>query len=234
MKVSVIVPTYHEGAGLDSFLEQFERQTLARREFEIVVVDGGSEDGTREIASRRADRVLLQSHPGIGGARNDGVAVARAPIVATTDADCRVPPDWLERIARHFEDPSVVAVCGPDGPLEPSWKARAIFLFVRTLIRIAALAGVYGTGGTNSAFRKDAFLAVEGYRNLPHSDDIDLGVRIRGRGRIVYDPALYVRLSVRRLEKAGYMKTLLLWLRGDLKVLTDRPIEATPYGRQKY
>lgn len=234
MRVSVIVPTYHEESGIEAFLRQFGRQTLPRSEFEIIVVDGGSEDRTREIASLHADRVLVQTSRGIGGARNDGVAIARGGIVATTDADCRVPDDWLERIAAHFDDPTVVAVCGPDGPLEPSWKARAIFLFVRSVIRLAALAGVYGTGGTNSAFRKDAFLAVGGYRPLPHSDDIDLGVRMRACGRIVYDPRLYVRLSIRRLEKQGYMRTLLLWLRGDLKVLTGRPLEDADYARQKY
>jgi glycosyltransferase involved in cell wall biosynthesis len=234
VKVSVVVPTYEEEGRIEAFLGQFARQTLPRDAFEIVLVDGGSRDRTREIGERMADRVVLQAGQGIGGARNDGVAVARAPLIATTDADCIVPEDWLERIVRHFEDPEVVAVCGPDGPIERSWKARGTFFVVRSLIRLAALAGVYGTGGTNSAFRKDAFRSVGGYRALPHSDDIDLGVRIRARGRVVYDPRLYVRLSVRRLERDGYMRTLLLWLRGDLKVLAGKPIDAAEYARQKY
>lgn len=234
MKASVIVPTYHEASGIEAFLRQFQAQTLPRSEFEVIVVDGGSPDRTREIAERFADRVIVQTSEGIGGARNDGVAVARAEIIATTDADCRVPPDWLARIVRHFDDPEVVAVCGPDGPIERSWKARAVFFVVRSLIRLAALVGLFGTGGTNSAFRRRAFLAVGGYRSLPHSDDIDLGVRIRSQGRILYDPRLFVRLSVRRLERQGYMRTLLLWLRGDLKVLAGEPFEATVYARQKY
>lgn len=234
MKVSVVVPTFHEEAGLEAFLRQFDAQTLPRSEFEIIVVDGGSEDRTREIAAPHADRVLVQTSSGIGGARNDGVAVAGAPIVATTDADCRVPRDWLERIVRHFADPGVVAVCGPDGPIERIWKARAVFFFVRYLIRLPALLGIYGTGGTNSAFRKDAFLAIGGYRGLPHSDDVDLGFRLRRLGRIVYDPNLFVRLSVRRLEKQGYGRTLFLWLRGNLKAIAGLPIEAAEYARQKY
>jgi cellulose synthase/poly-beta-1,6-N-acetylglucosamine synthase-like glycosyltransferase len=234
MKASVIVPTFHEAIGIDGFLRQFEEQTLPRTEFEIIVVDGGSEDGTRELAARRADRVILQTTPGIGGARNDGVAIARSDVIATTDADCRVPPDWIERIVRHFDDPRVVAVCGPDGPLERSLKAHAVFLVVRSLIRLASLFGVYGTGGTNSGFRKDAFLSLGGYRGMPHSDDVDLGFRLRRKGRIVYDPKLFVRLSVRRLERQGYMRTLLQWLRGDLKALAGLPIEPTDYARQKY
>ena len=239
MKVSVVVPTFHEEARIEAFLRQFERQTLPRSEFEVIVVDGGSEDRTREIATRYADRVILQTSEGIGGARNDGVAIALADIVATTDADCHVPDAWLERIVRHFEDPAVVAVVGPDGPFEPRRKARLLFFLVRGIVRLASIAGVYTTGGGNSAFRKDAFQAVGGYRPLAHSDDVDLGLRIRGKGRIVYDPALFVRFSVRRLEKQGYARTLLTWLRGDVKLLAGKDLEGatnarTAYARQKY
>ncbi len=234
MKVSVIVPTYQEEKGIEAFLEQFLRQTLPRAEFEILVVDGGSRDRTREIAAPLAERVIVQTSPGIGGARNDGIALARAEIVATTDADCRIPDDWLERIVSDFEDPAVVAVCGPDGPFDGGLKARFYYLFLRAIIRAAALAGLYGTGGTNSAFRKRAFQEIGGYRNLPHSDDVDVGVRIRTKGRILYDPRLYVELSVRRLEKDGYLRTMFTWLRGDLKVLAGEPIDAAEYARQEY
>ncbi len=234
MKVSVVVPTYQEAKGIEEFLRQFGRQTMPREDFELIVVDGDSKDGTREIAARYADRVLVQSSPGIGGARNDGVRVARADVIATTDADCRVPPDWLERIAAHFEDPGVVAVWGPDGPFDGGLKARAFYLIVRAIIRTAAMAGLVGTGGTNSAFRKSAFLEVGGYRNLAHSDDIDLGVRVRSRGRVVFDPRLDVGLSVRRLEKYGYLRTFYLWLEGDLKVLAGKPVGTKPYARQEY
>ena len=234
MKVSVIVPTYQESKGIEAFLAQFERQTLPRTDYEIIVVDGASADGTRELAARLADRVITQTSPGIGGARNDGVRIARAAVIATTDADCRLPPGWLEHIAQDFEDPEVVAVCGPDGPFDGGLKARFIYFFVRGIIRLAALAGLFGTGGTNSAFRRDAFLAVGGYRNLPHSDDVDVGIRIKTKGRVVYDPRLYVELSVRRLEKNGYLRTLFLWLQGDLKLLAGKPIEGKEYARQEY
>ncbi len=234
MKVSVVVPTYNEEGGIEAFLRQFGRQTLSRSEFEIIVVDGSSPDRTRERAAPLADRVILQASGGIGGARNDGAAIARADLVATTDADCRLPPTWLEHIVEDFRDPEVIAVCGPDGPVDAGAKARLVYFFVRSVIRAAALVGLYGTGGTNSAFRKSAFLAIGGYRSLPHSDDVDLGFRIRRCGRVVYDPRLFVGLSMRRQEKDGYLRTLFTWLRGDLKVLAGLPIEATDYARQTY
>ena len=234
MKVSVIVPTYQEAAGIEAFLQQFDRQTLPRGDFEVIVVDGGSRDGTAEIAAKLADCVITQASRGVGGARNDAARVAHADLLATTDADCRVPPDWLERIVQDFEDPEVVAVCGPDGPFDGGLKARFVYFFVRGIIRLAALAGIYGTGGTNSAFRKEPFLAVGGFRPLAHSDDIDVGVRIRAKGRILFDPRLYVELSVRRLERDGYLRTLFLWLQGDLKVLTGKSVEDRPYAHREY
>jgi glycosyltransferase involved in cell wall biosynthesis len=234
MRVSVVVPTYNEEKGLAAFLSQFRRQTVPREAFEVVVVDGGSTDRTREIAAAYADKVIGQKGEGIGGARNDGVAAASGDIVATTDADCVLPRDWVERIQGHFADPAVVAVCGPDGPRERKWKARAIYFVVRNLIRAAAAFGLYGTGGTNSAFRREVFLRLGGYRPLPHSDDVELGFRMRKVGRIVYDPKLFVRFSVRRLERDGYLRTLLLWLRGDLKALFGRPIDGADYARREY
>lgn len=234
MRISVVVPTYQEENGIEAFLRQFERQTLPRSEFEIVIVDGGSRDRTREIAAPLADRVIVQTSPGIGGARNDGVASSRAELIATTDADCCLPPDWLERIEADFRDPEVVAVCGPDGPRDGGIKARFYYVLLRGTIRFAALAGLYATGGTNSAFRRKALQEIGGYRNLPHSDDIDVGWRIRKKGRIVYDPQLYVGLSTRRLEKNGYLRTFFTWLRGDLKILAGEPIEAADYARLEY
>ncbi len=234
MKISLVVPAFNEAPRIERFLRQFDRQTLPRPEFEVIVVDGGSDDGTWDIAARLADLVVLQSGEGIGGARNDGVAVARAPIVATTDADCVVPRDWLERIARHFMDPTVVAVCGPDGPIERTWKARSVFLFLRAVIRFGAAIGLYTTGGTNSAFRRETFLEIGGYHTLPHSDDVEIAMRLRAKGRIVFDAGLDVKLSTRRMDRDGYLRTLFTWLRGDLKVLTGRPLEAGPYARQRY
>src|SRR2546425_2454580 len=99
VKVSVVVPTYHEEAGIEAFLRQFEDQTLPRSEFEVIVVDGGSTDATRAIAGRFADRVILQTSEGIGGGRDDGGAGGRAPLVAPPGAGCRLPRGWLPKKA---------------------------------------------------------------------------------------------------------------------------------------
>jgi glycosyltransferase involved in cell wall biosynthesis len=234
-RISVVVPTYEEERSIESFLKQFEEQTVPRSEFEIIIVDGDSKDRTREIAEKYADEVIIQRGEGIGGARNDGVDAASTPFIATTDADTVLPKRWLEIMLSHFEkEDDVVAVVGPDGPIENSMKARIVYFLLRNIIYIATFFGLYTTGGTNSGFRRSAFLEVGGYKSLPHSDDVEIGFRLKEEGRIVYDRDLYVKLSVRRMEKNGYIRTLLTWLKGDLRIMSGLDVSGEGYAKQKY
>ena len=100
-QISVVIPAFNEEAFIRSTLKCLERQTLPRNAYEIIVVDGGSTDRTVEIASEFADIVLLQRSKFVGGARNDGVRVASADIIATTDI--LLPRNWLERIISDFK-----------------------------------------------------------------------------------------------------------------------------------
>ncbi len=234
-RISVIVPTYEEEKSIETFLRQFKNQTIPRSEFEIIIVDGDSKDGTREIAEKYADKVIIQESDGIGGARNDGVKAANAPFIATTDADIRLPDRWLEIMLRHFEsDEEVVAVVGPDGPIEKNWKSKLVFSFLRNVIYLATFFGMYTTGGTNSGFRRSTFLEAGGYKSLPHSDDVEIGFRLMKMGKIVYDKEQFVELSVRRMEKDGYINTLLTWLKGDLRIMFGLDIAGKGYAKQKY
>jgi glycosyltransferase involved in cell wall biosynthesis len=234
-RISVIIPTYEEERSIETFLQQFERQTIPRDEYEIIIVDGDSKDRTREIAEKYVNQVIIQKGEGIGGARNDGVHIASTPFIATTDADTILPDRWLEIMLSHFEkNDEVVAVVGPDGPIEKSIKAMLVYFFLRNIIHLGTYFGFYTTGGTNSGFRRSAFLDVGGYRPLPHSDDVEIGFRLKEIGRIVYDSDLYVRLSVRRMEKNGYMRTLLTWLKGDLRIMFGLDVRGEGYAKQKY
>ena len=81
------------------------RQTLSGDEFELIVVDDGSTDATAAVAAAEPNVTLIRapSHVGLAAGRNLGVAAARAPVAAFTDADCRPAPDWLERGVSAFE-----------------------------------------------------------------------------------------------------------------------------------
>ena len=130
--ISVIIPTFNEEKNIAQCLVSLRHQTVPRSEYEIIVVDGNSKDRTREIAQKYADKVFIQTSPRVGGARNDGIMAASGDIVATTDADCILPPTWIATIKRGFRDPGVVQVYGPVYPIETGMK-NSLSLFAANL-----------------------------------------------------------------------------------------------------
>ena len=81
VKISVIIPTYNEEKNIIRTLYYLSRQTLPRKNYEIIIVDGGSKDRTVEIALKYADKVIKQKSKGVGGARNDGAIIAKGEII---------------------------------------------------------------------------------------------------------------------------------------------------------
>jgi glycosyltransferase involved in cell wall biosynthesis len=234
-RISIVIPTYNEEKNIGRILFKLNHQTIPREECEIIIVDGASKDRTREIAEEMGATVIMQKRNGIGGARNDGFLIAKADFIATTDADCIVPNQWLEIFLEDFQNSQVVAVTGPDGPIEKNWKSSLTYFIFRFLSQGSALFNLYGTVGANSAFRKAAFLKCGGYKLLPHNDDVEIAFRIKKLGKIVYDLRTFVNLSVRRLEQKGYFNVILKWLKADLYILLGKEIKAKKrYDKQFY
>jgi glycosyltransferase involved in cell wall biosynthesis len=104
-RVSVVIPAYNAARWIGRTLASVERQTVAA--IEIIVVDDGSTDATPELLADAAARdprirVLRQPNGGVAGARNAGIAAARAPFVAPIDADDLWHPTRLERHLEAF------------------------------------------------------------------------------------------------------------------------------------
>ena len=100
--VSVVIPAYNAARVLGEALRSVFAQTF--RDFEVLVIDDGSTDGTAGVAAHYGDRVRLlrQANAGPGAARNAGVAASRAPLIAFLDADDVWLPDKLALQARYF------------------------------------------------------------------------------------------------------------------------------------
>jgi glycosyltransferase involved in cell wall biosynthesis len=240
--ISVIIPTYNEEKNIEKCLKSFYEQTLPRESFEIIVVDGNSNDRTIEIAKKYADKVTRQSSEGVGGARNDGVGIAEGAIIASTDADCVPYREWLENIQARFEEENVVAVTGFLKPFDFDEMNKyeikiykILFDVSNILLFLLAKMGYYHLCGANSAFRRDAFLEINGYLNLAYSDDVEIFKRIKKNGKIILDRNMKINYSIRRIKKIGLIDYISLITKNDFitMVLGLKPNKGN-YIKQEY
>ena len=211
--ISVIIPTFNEEENIAQCLVSLSHQNIPRTDYEIIVVDGGSKDSTCEIAKKYADQVFVQTSKKVGGARNDGVKVAKGDIVATTDADCILPPHWIKTLTEDFKDPDIVQIYGPVYPIEEGIGNRFSLLLANTFARIGYYSKTfYYTLGCNTAFRKDAFNRAGMYRCIDAGDDLEIAMRMKDEGTIYFDNRLNVGFSMRRYQKFGTLQSLYEWV----------------------
>jgi GT2 family glycosyltransferase len=109
--VTVIVPVRNDREGVRKVIAALERQTLAREGFEVVVGDDGSTDGSIDDLAAGDGWLRTVSGPPVSSSagRNRAAALARAPVLAFCDSDCRPANDWLEQGLRSIETADLAA-----------------------------------------------------------------------------------------------------------------------------
>lgn len=105
-RITVIVPVYNDWHLVPHLLGCLRRQTLASPEFEVLIVDNGSDHIPETIDMPDNAQILRCDTPGSYAARNRGLQYARGRILAFTDADCRPEATWIERGLEAFESPA--------------------------------------------------------------------------------------------------------------------------------
>ena len=123
--ISVIIGTYNRCELLESAIRRILDQQADGLRFELLVVDNNSSDRTRQGVEafvergHRQVRYLFEGRQGVSYARNAGIAAARAPIVAFTDDDILVAPNWLAAMHHAFEQHPDIDLVG--GKVLPKW-----------------------------------------------------------------------------------------------------------------
>ncbi|ABN57011.1 MULTISPECIES: glycosyltransferase [Methanoculleus] len=230
--ISVVVPTYNEEQNIERCLASLADQTVPRDTYEIIVVDGDSKDRTRELAEPLADRVFIQTSKRVGGARNDGAMAASGDIIATTDADCVLPRDWVERIGKDFAEKDIVQLYGTVYPIEDSFRNRLSLLGANIFSRLGYYTRtIYFTLGCNTAFDREAFIRAGMYRCIDAGDDLEIAQRMRKLGKVRLDPRLKVGFSMRRYQQFGTLKSLWEWL---YIVLRGGEANGATYSQREY
>ncbi|HUW94337.1 MAG TPA: glycosyltransferase [Anaerolineae bacterium] len=232
--ISVVIPAHNEERYLGACLEALQRQRYPRSRFEVIVVDNASTDATPRIARQFGAMVVTEPRMSIGRARQRGADTAQGDILASTDADTIVPPDWLERIALSFQrDRELGAVFGPfrysDGT-----ALEKVFIWYLSLALMMALHALRRScfSGNNYAVRREAFWRAGGNNvSLPAAEDVDLSWRLSKVTRVAFDRDLIVRTSARRRGE-GYGRILWRTVRSGLRmILMQRPPYPLPVIR---
>jgi glycosyltransferase involved in cell wall biosynthesis len=210
--ISIIIPAYNEEKRIKRCLLALSEQTVPRDQYEIIVVDGGSKDKTREIAAGYADHVFIQKSERVAGARNDGFKSSRYDLVATTDADSVVSHKWVESAINSFKGQDIVLSFGPVTSIEKSPENKRYTLLFNGLMKLGAYSGLYYyTLGCNTAFRKDALFRAGMYRILDAGDDLEIAVRMRKEGNVKFAPDMTVGFDFRRYDEFGFWRTIYEW-----------------------
>lgn len=202
-RVTVVIPTFNAARDLPACLDGLAKQTF--RDFDVLVVDGRSPDGTADVARSRGVRVLLDEGRTRAHACETAIREARGPFVAFTDADCVPEPTWLEElVARLARAPaSVASVGGPNvAPVDDTPLGRTVDVVYAT--RLMAGGTRYGFAsegdvtihhnpGCNVLYRTEWLRAV-GFEEFPTAEDVIVDHKIRTMGgTLLFTPAAVVR-----------------------------------------
>lgn len=201
-RISIVVPVLNEEDELAASLESARDPQVA----EIIVVDGGSHDQSREIAGRAADQIL-DSPPGRARQMNAGAAVASGDALLFLHGDTRLPAGFGEAVVSALR-------CGAvGGRFDVTLRGAHKFLpVVAFLINLRSRWTGISTGDQALFVRRDVFRSLGGFPEIPLMEDVALAAKLKRCGRVV---ALRDRVSTsaRRWEEHGVARTILLMWR---------------------
>ena len=202
-RISVIVPVFDEAAGIVECLDAL--QGLRALGHEVIVVDGGSGDGSAELAAPRADRVLRTTR-GRAAQMNAGARAAQGEALLFLHADTRLPSRAADAVCAALSS-------GEWGRFDVEIDGRhALLPVVAAMMNLRSRLTGIATGDQAIFVRRAVFETIGGYAQIALMEDIELSRRLRRRSR----PAslrLRVRTSGRRWETRGVLRTVVLMWR---------------------
>lgn len=191
MLVSIIIPAYNEEHNISLCLDSIFSMNYPRDEFEVIVVDNGSTDRTREIAEKYNIILLMNDTKNVSGLRNLGAQIAKGKILAFVDADCIVSEGWLKKAGKYFISTENAAWGSPPViPENATWVQKAWYLIRQ---KEKSIQEVEWLESMNLFVRKDLFTKVGGFNeNLITAEDVDFSYRISEFGKLISDSNIEV------------------------------------------
>ena len=209
MKFSVIVAAHNEGPQIGSALKRL-RQISKTSPMEVIVVDGGSDDGTADAAREWADQVLTLETPNRGAQWHAGAEKATGDVLFFLRADVQPPGNW-QQVLEHFwiaTNVQDVAAAAFSVDYGSGVKLRLLSRWANRRVRSGVASADHGLTTTPEIYK-----AVGGFPPYPELEDFEFSRRLGARGRIALLPDA-IHAAARRLRNQGAFGYALrrLWL----------------------
>src|SRR6266516_1094814 len=196
MQFSIIVPVFNEAPLIRPFLQHLRERASGA---EVIVADGGSTDGTAELAADLCDR-LVQSQLSRANQMNSGADAAHGEILWFVHADAELPLECLDEIARIMYDSKVAG-----GYFRIRLPRGMVYRLTDGFAHYAGLLLRMRCGDHGIFCRRTAFIAAGGFPNVPLMEDVEFFRRLRRCGRVMHSNKR-IGASPRRYETVGPMR----------------------------
>lgn len=196
--ISIVIPTLNEEAHLGGLLGLINPDDDS---VEVIVSDGGSRDGTVELAGRMGARVVTGAR-GRGPQLNAGARIARGQIIFFLHADAMPPAEFTRMIPDHARDGTIALLAFRLAIAAPGLPFRLIERAANFRSRVFSMP--YGDQGF--FMRREVFEKLGGFGNFPIMEDVDFVRRARRLGKIKIIPA-NLRVSARRWIREGWIRS---------------------------
>lgn len=235
LAVSVIAAVKNESATIGNLIHSLLSQS--RKASEIIIVDGGSTDGTADIINSFIEkgvpiRLITQQDANSAKGRNIAIGNARHEYIASIDAGCRADQGWLENLVKFFEnEPSADVVFGTLLSESKSWYEECVSELLYPKLKIINWDN-FLPGGANIAFKKSCWREVGGFPEWSEgAEDVLFDLKLRGAGYKFYyaeDAIVYWRP---RANLWGLFKQYYSYARGSAQADFTSPFLFEAYGR---
>lgn len=230
--ISVVVAAYNAESTIQETLDSLMR--LSYPAFEAIVVDDGSSDRTAEIAEKYPVRLIRLGRSGLSAARNAGIQAAEGEIVAFTDADCIVDPDWLFYLAARYAEGGVGGVGGPNiMPESDGWIARCIDRSPGMPRHVLVTPDIAEhVPGCNMSFYRSALLEVGMFDPIYRAagDDVDICWRLQENGYELAYAAGAMVWHHRRGSVRAYLRQQKGYGRAEILLARKHPLRFSKLG----
>jgi rSAM/selenodomain-associated transferase 2 len=193
LNLSVIIPALNVARTLPACMARLEGAS------EVIMVDGGSTDDTRQIGEEHGAKVL-SAPKGRGVQLRAGAEAAQGAWLLFLHADTLLDAGWLEAVRRHMADAPGTAASFRFALASPAWQARLIEAGVAARVRLFGLP--YGDQGL--LVPRSLYEEIGGYKPMPLMEDIDLVRRIGRRRLRVLDADAVT--SAERWQREGWLR----------------------------